>query len=637
MSARGTIQRALPMVARTVGRRLDVSVGIGGHDAYTDGKHIQLPALPLEAPDDELATLAFGYLEHEAAHVRYTDMESFKPESALHKMFTNIFEDVRIEKALGEEYPGFVEDLRGLTELLVRDGEMGGPQDPDAPLAAKMGEYALLRCRHEVLGPDALEEPAARAEKAFRDAVPPGLATRLGAALAQVAHLDSTEAASNLAKTVIRYVEEEAEEQQQAAQQAAQQAQAGAGNGQGQQAGGGESGDTGDGGIESESGGQGEDGGDTDQDNEADGQDQGGGDTDQDEGNGGQGQDGGDTDQGDEAGSQGQGGGDTDQGDEAGGQSQDGGDTDQDDGGEAVAMAEALKQALDGGDDGPKGLGEAAAEALKEAAQQQPHYGEGSGAGVGKAAGPIQVTSNGRTEIDKVSGATLALRTRLRGLLASAKRTGRRVARRGKRLDRKRLVRAMAGETKIFVNRTKGVAVNTAVQILVDRSGSMQGREMVLARESALACGLALAEIQGVNLATAAFPGGPNGETAVVPITRFGESVRRTAGRYAAIDAAGGTPLLEALLWGVENLLVQTEPRRLCLVVTDGCPNDSAACAEAIRFCWAGGIEVMGIGIGSRTARMENLFPVWTQVDSVDELALAMFTMMREALTRKPS
>ena len=617
MSARGTIQRALPMVARTVGRRLDVSVGIGGHDAYTDGKHIQLPALPLEAPDDELATLAFGYLEHEAAHVRYTDMESFRPESGLHQMFTNIFEDVRIEKALGEEYPGFVEDLRGLTELLVRDGEMGGPQDPDAPLAAKMGEYALLRCRHEVLGPDALEEPAARAEKAFRDAVPPGLATRIGAALAQVAHLDSTEAASNLAKTVIRYVEEEAEEQQQAAQQA----QAGAGNGQGQQAGGGESGDAGDGGTESESGAQGQDGGDTDQD----------------EGKGGQGQDGGDTDQGDKADGQGQDGGDTDQGDKADGQGQDGGDTGQDDGSEAAAMAEALKQALDGGDDGPKGLGEAAAEALKEAAQQQPHYGEGSGAGVGKAAGPIRVTGTGKTEIDKVSGATLALRTRLRGLLASAKRTGRRVARRGKRLDRKRLVRAMAGETKIFVNRTKGVAVNTAVQILVDRSGSMQGREMVLARESALACGLALAEIQGVNLATAAFPGGPNGEMAVVPVTRFGESVRRTAGRYAAIDAAGGTPLLEALLWGVENLLVQSEPRRLCLVVTDGCPNDSAACAEAIRFCWAGGVEVMGIGIGSRTAQMEGLFPVWTQVDSVDELALAMFTMMREALTRKPS
>ena len=300
-------------------------------------------------------------------------------------------------------------------------------------------------------------------------------------------------------------------------------------------------------------------------------------------------------------------------------------------------MAEALKQALEGHEDGPKGLGEAAAEALEQSAAQQPYQGPASGAGVGRVGRPLRVTSDGRTEIDNVSGATLALRTRLRGLLASAKRTARRVARRGKRLDRRRLVRAMSGETKIFVNRKQGVAVNTAVQILVDRSGSMQGREMVLARESALACGLALTEIQGVNLAAAAFPGGSRGQTDVVPITRFGESVRRTAGRYAAIEAGGGTPMLEALLWGVDNLLRQTEPRRLCLIVTDGQPSNPPLCAEAIRQCWAGGIEVMGIGIGSGTRRMEHLFPVWTQVDSVDELALAMFTMMREALTRKPS
>ena len=97
-----TIQGALPLVARAVGRRLDVTVEIGGSDAYTDGTHIQLPALPLDMSCENMATLAFGYLEHEAAHVRYTDMDNFKPDNGLHQMFTNIFEDVRIEKALGK-------------------------------------------------------------------------------------------------------------------------------------------------------------------------------------------------------------------------------------------------------------------------------------------------------------------------------------------------------------------------------------------------------------------------------------------------------------------------------------------------------------------------------------------------------
>ena len=95
--------------------------------------------------------------------------------------------------------------------------------------------------------------------------------------------------------------------------------------------------------------------------------------------------------------------------------------------------------------------------------------------------------------------------------------------------------------------------------------------------------------------------------------------------------------MLEALLWGVDQLLSQSEPRRMCLIVTDGGPNDVLSTAQAIRQCWAGGIEVMGIGIGAGTHRMQNLFPVWAQVDTIDELAFAMFTMMREALTRKPS
>ena len=178
-----TIQGALPLVARAVGRKLDVVVEIGGTDAYTDGKHIQLPDLPLDMSMNDVATLAFGYLEHEAAHVRYTEMEDFTPESGLHKAFTNIFEDVRIEKELGEEYPGFAEDLRGLTEILVNRGEMGGTPDPDASLAVKMSNYALLRSRYDVLGPDALKAPAELAEQEFRNAVPPGLATRVGAAL----------------------------------------------------------------------------------------------------------------------------------------------------------------------------------------------------------------------------------------------------------------------------------------------------------------------------------------------------------------------------------------------------------------------------------------------------------------------
>ena len=576
-----TIQGALPLVARAVGRRLDVTVEIGGSDAYTDGTHIQLPALPLDMSCENMATLAFGYLEHEAAHVRYTDMDNFKPDNGLHQMFTNIFEDVRIEKALGEEYPGFAEDLRGLTELLVRQGDMGGAQDPDAPLAAKMGEYVLLRSRHEVLGPDALKESAERAEAAFRNAVPPGLATRVGAALGRVRDLESTEDASNLAREVIRLVEEEAGQQREEADKP----RTGPGNGPGQR-------------VSLGAG-----------DEKGDGESQ-------------------DRDSGSQAGAAGA-------GDDHNGKDSQGGGAGQDDAARAAAkMAEALRQLLqDDGRSGPKGRGEAAAEALGEAAAGAPHHGAGAGAGVGKASGPLQVKSSGAAELAKVAAATVALRTRLRGLLAAARQSRRCAARRGKRMDCRRLVKAMAGDPRIFVSKTQGIAVNTAVQILLDRSGSMCN-QMELARESALACGLGLAEIEGVSLATAAFPAH---DGHVVPLTRFGEPVRRTAGRYASLFATGGTPMLEALLWGADQLLVQPEPRKMCLIVTDGVPNNRETTTEVIRRCWEGGIEVMGIGIGGNAQYVSDLFPVSANVTGVNELAAALFEMLIQALAGRPS
>ena len=592
---RHTIQGALPIVARAVGRKLDVTVRIGGTNAYTDGKNIQLPALPLDEDGDRLATLAFGYLEHEAAHVRYTDMDNYKPDSPVHQMFTNIFEDVRIEKALGGEYPGFAEDLRGLTEILVEKGEMGGDLDPNLPLAAKVGNHALLKCRHEVLGPDVLEEPAAQAEESFRDAVPADLADAVDAALAQVEDLESTEEAANLARDVVKLI---ADEQQQQAQQAMPGGVCGApqpgGDASEGEAGSGETGD------------------------DVDGEQAGG------NAGGSQAGDDGEDSQ--------------DGGDAGGGQADDAGDHEARKA--AAEMAEALQELLDdNGDSAPKTRCQAAADALKQEAsdanQAAGGYGGGGGAGVGEASEPLQVTTSGAAELASVSAATVALRTRLRGLLAAERLAKRTVARRGKRLSRGRLVKALQGNPNIFVNKTRGVAVNTAVQILLDRSGSMHG-EIALARESALACALGLSEIQGVSVAAATFPG-DGAVREVTPLTAFGESVRRTAGRYAAVDATGGTPMLEALLWGVDRLLVQPEPRLMCLVVTDGEPYDRVNTEAVIQRCWTGGIEVMGIGMGRSAHYVETLFPVSAHIERVEDLAGAMFTMLREALAGRPA
>ena len=73
---RQTLRSALPIVAAALGRKLGVAVRVGGADgAKTDGGVIVLPDLP--DGDSALRAVTWGYLAHEAAHVRHTDFAAY--------------------------------------------------------------------------------------------------------------------------------------------------------------------------------------------------------------------------------------------------------------------------------------------------------------------------------------------------------------------------------------------------------------------------------------------------------------------------------------------------------------------------------------------------------------------------------
>ena len=67
----------LPLLASVLGNQYGVTVEIGGSEAYTDGKTIHLPVLPLDS-EPELITMIKGYTDHESAHIRETDFETLR-------------------------------------------------------------------------------------------------------------------------------------------------------------------------------------------------------------------------------------------------------------------------------------------------------------------------------------------------------------------------------------------------------------------------------------------------------------------------------------------------------------------------------------------------------------------------------
>lgn len=201
-----TLLGALPILAKFLGRKLGVNVVVGGDRARTDGNTIFLPALP----EHEAAhILAHGYLDHEGAHVRYTDFTAVEPLTPLGKALVNILEDIRIEKALGTALPGSRRNLERLVAYLVKQGDFWQVPDPQVHPAQQVQAYLLFRLRASLLEQTAMQPLADQAEALLRQTLPAGVMTKLTALAFAVAKAQSTQDVVVLAQRILHMLEEE--------------------------------------------------------------------------------------------------------------------------------------------------------------------------------------------------------------------------------------------------------------------------------------------------------------------------------------------------------------------------------------------------------------------------------------------
>jgi|SRR5690625_758019 len=117
------IRSALPIVAAGYAERFNVQIEIGGDEAYTDGNTIRIPSIEKYPNND----IIWGYLAHEAAHVKWTDF-TVRASNQQEHVLVNALEDVRVERCMMNEYPGTGYTLTALDEHLVNQEqhEVGG-------------------------------------------------------------------------------------------------------------------------------------------------------------------------------------------------------------------------------------------------------------------------------------------------------------------------------------------------------------------------------------------------------------------------------------------------------------------------------------------------------------------------------
>ena len=140
------IGQALPLVASMLGDKLGVKVRTRVCDtACTDGDTIYIPPLPMDG-EEEMLGLVNGYIDHEAAHIRFTDFQAVKAAnlSATGFFIWNAIEDWRIEHELVKRYPG----CRRHFDWLIRHMFMEQEKEKDGEMPSfPVLNYILLTLR----------------------------------------------------------------------------------------------------------------------------------------------------------------------------------------------------------------------------------------------------------------------------------------------------------------------------------------------------------------------------------------------------------------------------------------------------------------------------------------------------------
>ena len=537
------ILKSLPLLASVLGRQHGVQVTIGGTEAFTDGRTVNIPALPLDA-NSEVLGFVRGYLDHEAGgHLRHTDFSVLQAEYLypVEKFIWNAIEDWRVEKALSEVYPGCRTNLEWLACKIFVD-EFKPAQDPQTALMS----YILLTCRAWSVPEIEASKQIERQTVARHYPQPLG---KLDALLAQVRdNCPDTRAAIDYAKRIAELIEEHQEQTPDSKNAEGQE--------QGQTPEERESEDKSQGQSQPQS---------LAQEHEQEESDQDGSDR----------------------------------------------DTPTPNQCEPIRITE---------ENLPKTFSEQLADRLGIVSaltpeEQQIHL-----------AIPVRQTTAPLPEDEqrKALAETTGLRYRLQGMLQAMRMRDTAPSRHG-RLCPHNLHRMFVGNPRLFRSDAPIPAVNTAIHLLVDCSGSMVGKPIRHARQACFAIASALKAVPGVNLGVTTFPA--QGETySVSPVLEHGKPFHSNF----LFETTGSTPLTEALLWATQELCRQPEPRRILLLLSDGGPDNYLTCVQAIAEA-SHFVELYGIGIWDES--IKKLLPDSSSVIYfLSDLSSALFNILQNTL-----
>ena len=198
------IIRTLPAVALTIGKKRGIEIVVNGSVAGTSGSKIVIPQLP---ENDTAWTLARGYIDHESAHIKETDMYTFQSASDKERPLLNIIEDIRCEKIISDRFPGCAVNLKNLVKVLTENGHFGISED--AGVKDTFYGWILTQGRSDYLNHKTLLPNAEKAESTLRKTIGDSLLDETRKLMGKIPSLRNTTDSLDLTRDILKLIKDE--------------------------------------------------------------------------------------------------------------------------------------------------------------------------------------------------------------------------------------------------------------------------------------------------------------------------------------------------------------------------------------------------------------------------------------------
>jgi len=587
-------------LANVMTRTTNVKVTVSGNQAYNIDGLINIPAG--DFTDKEWLKMVEGWIDHELGHENHTDDNYFQPfakKGELHTHLLNVIEDVWMEKAVGNRFPGARQNLATLAELAIKRGLFEDPTDTKHPLSA-LSAFLLYGGRAKITGQHCLDDYAdialAEVEKHFGDE----FAKNLAVIRDDIDRVTDTAGAVVIAQRVIDLLKEEKDNQEQ--QQQGDSDDDADADSEGDQ--------RGDSDDDADADSDGDQAGDSDDDADADSEGDQAGDSDDDADADSDGDQPGDSDDDADADSEGDQAGDSDDDADADSDGDQPGDSDDDVNGSKSGkptpqqIIDAIEEALNEADKADiQDFHEKLAEMLGEEAEEANHDAE-----VNEVSSILDQSSVRADAKDFVSGPHMLDQVTAKRLSAGVYQTMHKVLfdqvqslettrKVGTKLVNRRLSGIPAGNLSVFSRRAETQDVSAAVSVIIDSSGSMSHDGGNSAMGPANACAFAFA--LGLNksgVASEFVYYGISSQDNYMMYTAKSFLEKPVASRFG-VKAGGSTPTGPAMQYALNSLLLRPEQKKMLLVITDGDPDSVTCVRNATAMANIFGVKVIPIGI----------------------------------------